>query len=92
MAAAGGALRTQCGPKRVDDHPQGPPMIEYTIPTMTCAHCAQTITKTIQRIDAEAKVEIDLEARRVRIDTVQLGSAFGQALSDEGYAPAAAAR
>lgn len=67
-------------------------MIEYTIPTMTCAHCAKTVTETIHCIDGEARVEIDLEARRVRIDTVQLGSAFGQALSDEGYAPAAAPR
>lgn len=65
-------------------------MIEYTIPTMTCAHCAKTVTETIHRIDAEARVEIDLATRRVRIDTVQLGSAFGQALTDEGYAPAPA--
>jgi copper chaperone len=63
-------------------------MIEYTIPTMTCAHCAKTVTETIQRIDAMAQVDIDLQEHKVRITTDQLGSAFGQALTDEGYAPA----
>lgn len=67
-------------------------MIEYTIPTLTCAHCAKAVTEVVHRIDAEARVEIDLEARCVRIDTVQLGSAFGQARSDGGCAPAAAPR
>ena len=36
-------------------------MIELTLPTMTCGHCVKTVTQTVQRLDAQAKVEIELE-------------------------------
>ena len=63
-------------------------MIELTLPTMTCGHCVKTVTQTIQRVDAQAKVEIDLESHRVRIESGRETQAFKVALSEEGYAPA----
>jgi copper chaperone len=64
-------------------------MIELTLPTMTCGHCVKTVTKTIQRIDPQAKVEVELESHRVRIESGREPKLFESALTEEGYAPKA---
>ncbi|OYV01884.1 MAG: heavy metal transporter [Burkholderiales bacterium PBB5] len=63
-------------------------MIELTLPTMTCGHCVRTVTETVQRVDAQATLEVDLPSHRVRIASQQPAAAFVQALDDEGYTPA----
>jgi len=63
-------------------------MIELQLPTMTCGHCVRTVSETVQRIDAQAKVEVDLPAKTVRIQSQHDREAFVRALSEEGYAPA----
>ena len=66
---------------------EGATMIELTLPTMTCGHCVRTVTETVQRVDGAAKVEIDLAAHRVRIESSTPERAFAEALTEEGYAP-----
>ena len=66
-------------------------MIEFTLPTMTCGHCVATVTRTVQRVDPAATVEIDLPAQRLRVDSARGAEVFRAALSDEGYAPKPAA-
>lgn len=63
-------------------------MIELQLPTMTCGHCVRTVTQTVQAVDAHAKVDVDLPAQRVRIDSQRPQEAFERALADQGYAPA----
>jgi copper chaperone len=63
-------------------------MIELTLPNMTCGHCVRTVTETVQRVDAQAKVEIDLAEHRVRIESPQPQQVFTTALAEEGYPPA----
>lgn len=63
-------------------------MIELTLPTMTCGHCVRTVTETVQRIDADAKLQIDLPAHRVQIESPRPAADFVAALTEEGYAPA----
>ena len=64
-------------------------MIELTLPTMTCGHCAKTVTSTVQRVDAQATLQIDLPTHTVKIESQQPREAFAAALAEEGYAPAA---
>jgi len=64
-------------------------MIELKLPTMTCGHCVRTVTRTVQAVDTQAKLEIDLPTHRVRIESQQPKEAFERALADEGYAAAA---
>jgi copper chaperone len=64
-------------------------MIEFDLPTMTCGHCVATVTKTVQGLDAQARVEIDLSAHRVRIESQQPRETIAKALTEQGYAPAA---
>ena len=63
-------------------------MIELTLPTMTCGHCVKTVTETVHRVDAQARVAIDLTAHKVQIESSRPQQDFASALSDEGYAPA----
>ena len=63
-------------------------MIELTLPTMTCGHCVQVVTRTVQQVDPGATSQIDLPAHRVRIESTLPAAAFAKALADEGYAPA----
>lgn len=62
-------------------------MIEWTIPTMTCGHCAGVVRKTVLGADPQAQVEIDLPTHRVRVQTVAEPAVLEQQLSEEGYAP-----
>ena len=63
-------------------------MIELTLPTMTCAHCVRTVTDTVQRVDAQATLTIDLPTHQVVIESSQPAERFAAALAGEGYAPA----
>jgi copper chaperone len=64
-------------------------MIELTLPTMTCGHCVKTVTQTVQRVDAAARLEIELPEHLVRIESTLDAEAFKKALADEGYAASA---
>ena len=63
--------------------------IEMRLPDMSCGHCVKVVTETVQRIDAQAQLTIDLPGRTVRIESGQPREPFAQALAEEGY-PAAA--
>jgi copper chaperone len=63
-------------------------MIEMTLPTMTCGHCVRTVTETVQRVDDQATVQIDLPSHRLQIESSQPAQVFAAALTEEGYAPA----
>ena len=63
-------------------------MIEMTLPTMTCGHCVRAVTQTVQKVDAQATVQIDLPTHQVKIESSQPVTAFLAALKEEGYAPA----
>jgi len=63
-------------------------MLEMTLPTMTCGHCVKTVTQTVQRVDAAARLHIDLPSHRVQIESATAPQRFVDALTEEGYAPA----
>jgi len=63
--------------------------IELKLPTMTCGHCVRTVSQAVQRVDAAAKVDVDLPAKTVRIHSLHARQEFVRALSEQGYTPAA---
>jgi copper chaperone len=65
-----------------------PSMVEFKLPDMTCGHCAATVKRTVQALDAAAQVDVDLPTHMVRIETTADESALRAALTEEGYAPA----
>ena len=69
-------------------HDKDIPMIELTLPDMTCGHCVKTVTSTVQKLDPTATVQTDLGTHQVRIESTQPEAALRSALAEEGY-PAA---
>jgi copper chaperone len=63
-------------------------MIELTLPTMTCNHCVKTVSATVQKVDAQARLQIDLPTHKVQIESARGADEFKSALAAEGYAPA----
>ncbi|MEM4990840.1 heavy-metal-associated domain-containing protein [Collimonas sp. H4R21] len=62
-------------------------MIEFNVQDMTCGHCAGRITKAINGVDADAKVEIKIEGRTVLVDSKASVAELAAAISDAGYTP-----
>jgi Cu+-exporting ATPase len=52
---------------------------------MTCKHCVGRVTKAVQEIDQQAKVEIDLPTKRVKIDSQADLDRIAQAIDAAGY-------
>lgn len=65
--------------------------IRLQIPNMTCGHCERTVRGAVTSIDPTAKVDVDLSARTVLIETRADASRISQVLADAGYAAAKAA-
>jgi copper chaperone len=63
--------------------------MQFKLPDMTCGHCASTVTKSIQRIDPGATVNVDLTTKNVTVESNVDRAAIAAALTEAGYAPAA---
>ena len=63
-------------------------MVQFTVPDMTCGHCASTIKRAVNEADAGAKVDVDLSARCVRIDAPRANAnELESAIREAGYTP-----
>ena len=63
-------------------------MTEFDIQSMSCGHCASTITKTVKKLDPLAKVDIDLAHKKVKVESSHDRARIAAALAEAGYAPA----
>ncbi|MCX2890224.1 MULTISPECIES: cation transporter [Pseudomonas] len=57
----------------------------FNVQGMTCGHCVKAVTRAVQEQDAQAKVEIDLAARQVRVHSDLAQEQILTAIRDEGY-------
>lgn len=62
--------------------------MDLKIEGMICGGCARSVTKAIQSVDANARVEANPAARAVRIETTATQAAVLRVLEEAGY-PAA---
>jgi copper chaperone len=60
-------------------------MMEFKVDDMSCGHCAGVITKTVQALDAQARVEVDLAQKKVAIESNQERAVIAAALEEAGY-------
>ena len=63
-------------------------MLSLHIPNMNCGGCARGVTAAIWSVDAEAKVEPDLPARPIAVETKLPEATVREALAEAGFAPA----
>ncbi|MBN8968375.1 MAG: heavy-metal-associated domain-containing protein [Rhizobiales bacterium] len=59
--------------------------MDFKIESMTCGGCARSVTKAIQSIDSNARVETDPDARAVKVETSATQAAILQVLEDAGF-------
>lgn len=60
-------------------------MYEIDVEKMTCGGCASRVKKSVQEIDRDAKIEVDLAAKKVRVETDADVNAVAAAISGAGY-------
>ncbi|PBS12634.1 heavy metal transport/detoxification protein [Lysobacteraceae bacterium NML93-0792] len=60
-------------------------MLRFHIPNMTCGGCAKTVTTALLSIDPQARIEIELPTREVRVESSVDERAFLSALGEAGY-------
>ncbi|NTJ62295.1 heavy-metal-associated domain-containing protein [Agrobacterium rhizogenes] len=59
--------------------------MELRIENMTCGGCARSVTKAIQSVDPDARIETNPDARTVKIETTASQPMLQQALELAGY-------
>lgn len=60
-------------------------MIELNVPSINSEQCAAVIRRAVRGIDEGASCEIDLNSKRVRLDSHYPVSDFVEALEEVGY-------
>ena len=60
-------------------------MYELQVEGMSCGGCVRSVTKSVQALDGNATVDVDLAAKKVRVDTQASLDAVQAAISDAGY-------
>ena len=60
---------------------------EFTVQDMTCAHCVATITEAVKSVDPAGRCEIDLAAKRVRIESDLSAERIAAAITRAGFTP-----
>ncbi|KWT70873.1 MULTISPECIES: heavy-metal-associated domain-containing protein [unclassified Variovorax] len=63
-------------------------MHEFEIQSMTCGHCASRVTQAVKGLDPQAKIEVNLPAKKVRVESAEDRASVATALAEAGY-PAA---
>lgn len=62
-------------------------MIEFKVDAMSCSHCVTAVTETIKQLDPQARVEVDLDRKKVKVESSRDKARIAQALTEAGYAP-----
>jgi len=61
-------------------------MTKFSVPDMSCAHCQSSIEQALSRLDPEASVETDLDARTINVRTNASTAMVLSVLSQAGFA------
>jgi copper chaperone len=63
-------------------------MIQFNIPSMSCGHCVKAVTEAVQSVDPQARVDVDLGSKQVKVESTQPREPIVRALEEAGYEPA----
>lgn len=62
-------------------------MIEIQVGDMSCGHCVGRVTQAVKDVDEAARVEVNLETKRVSIASNVAAGEFEEAIRAAGYTP-----
>ncbi len=63
--------------------------MQFHIENMTCGGCVRGVTKALTRLDPDATLEADTDARTITVQTSAARAAVEQALAEAGFPTAA---
>jgi copper chaperone len=60
---------------------------EFTVPSMSCQHCVNAITKEVSNVQGVQNVQVDLGTKRVRVQADERVSTetLLEAINEAGY-------
>ncbi|WP_245135657.1 heavy-metal-associated domain-containing protein [Acinetobacter nosocomialis] len=59
--------------------------MKLLIENMTCGGCARSVTATIQDVDPNAKVDVDLATKIVTVESSESVDKITEALEEDGF-------
>jgi copper chaperone len=59
--------------------------MEFDIPAMTCGHCVKAVTQTVQSLDPDAKINVELASKKLTLQTTKDRQTVATALTEAGY-------
>ena len=59
--------------------------MQITVPTIACTGCVDTLTKSIQKLDAQAVVSGDVDAKTLSIESKADETAIKTAITSVGH-------
>lgn len=59
--------------------------MDFDVKGMTCGHCVRAVTEAIKAQDATARIDVDLAAGRVSVESSLSEDAVVSAIRGEGY-------
>lgn len=62
-------------------------MYTFYIPKMSCGGCANGIIRAVKSVDGNAKIEVDVGSKTVKVETVLPQAQVGQVMRQAGYPP-----
>lgn len=60
-------------------------MSRFSIPDMTCGHCKKTVETALHGLDAQARIDVDLEKREIELHTSAPTDQVLAVLKSAGY-------
>ncbi|SIT48202.1 Copper chaperone CopZ [Paraburkholderia ribeironis] len=65
--------------------------MEFNVADMSCGGCASAVSRAITNLDPAAKVEIDLAAKTVKVESALEQEQIAGAIEEAGFDPVATA-
>jgi copper chaperone len=62
-------------------------MVTFQVPDMTCGRCASAIARAIAAVDTEARLEIRIQDKQVRVTSSAPNAELADAIRGAGYTP-----
>lgn len=60
-------------------------MMQFQVEGMSCSHCVKAVTQAVQALDSHAKVDVDLAAGSVRVESRRTADDIAAAITEAGY-------
>jgi copper chaperone len=62
-------------------------MIEFQVPAISCGHCVRAVNEALKEVDPQAVVEVNVETKKVNVESRAERQKLAAALTEAGYPP-----